>query len=228
MVVCDKICWSSFISGRVSSNWNQLLFYSRMLSALIMMRILSPFLLTSNPGCALALFASVPTLRAFNLSLLECMNIIILDLLALYLLRKAIALLMIFIKLFSGYFVLHLAVRRWFHSAVKKLISPLNTSLCRCTRGPWYRVSNFQHAWGAGVRWNIRFPHHLQSCIWRWRSWHESGQRVRGELITCCHTCSLVSREKIKQCTPTAQVVTWCFIRDVHLFLDKFRFLCAH
>lgn len=57
-------------------------------------------------------------------------------------------------------------------------------ALCfRRTCGPRNGFPHLQPAGGAGVRTNLRLPHHLQGCIRGWRSRHESGQRVRGELM---------------------------------------------
>lgn len=56
-----------------------------------------------------------------------------------------------------------------------------STSCLRRACGPRNRCTHLQPAGGAGVRPNIRLPHHLQSSLRRRRSRHEGGQRVRGE-----------------------------------------------
>lgn len=67
-------------------------------------------------------------------------------------------------------------------------------SLCfRCTCGPRNRRPHRQPAWGAGVRRDVRLPHHLQSGVRRRWSRHEGGQRVRGEpcALHSCARCNL-------------------------------------
>lgn len=49
--------------------------------------------------------------------------------------------------------------------------------------GPRNRRPHRKSAGGAGVRPDIRLPHHLQSSLWRRWSRHEGGPRIRGEHV---------------------------------------------
>lgn len=58
--------------------------------------------------------------------------------------------------------------------------------LCRCACCPGHRCPDLLPAGGAGLRPDVRLPHHLQSSLRRWRQRHEGGPRVWGEPVSCC------------------------------------------
>lgn len=126
-------------------------------------------------------------------------------------------------------------------------------SLCfRCTCGPRNRRPHRQPAWGAGVRRDVRLPHHLQSGVRRRWSRHEGGQRVRGEpcALHCCARCNLPvcsdNMEKTKAtrlpsdtfelsyslifclCWSEGEITTWSFIfvATVHSVCMLWNCLC--